>query len=272
MADQYSNAMKTADPTARVTQLLNVAEKQDSAGDLMGTNQSFGSAAATAKGIEDAQGRAAALNRVASAMARTDRPSEAKKLLKEVRKASEEIDDPEAKVWALSKMAHTYGRYLDGKDIATVYLKNCEEYAESVSRPEGKVESLLAVAYVYYCLAETEKTQSLLDRSLEAARALEDTRKRADSIANAAAYFSKMKKADEAKRVFDEAQQEAEKIQDSLSQAHALVHLGEKQIESNLKGTAQKTLGKAEEAADKVKDRSMRGPLMDKIYAARKRL
>ena len=80
-----------------------------------------------------------------------------------------------------------------------------------------------------------------------------------------------MKKTDDAKAAFQEAQQEAEKIEDPLSQAHALVHLGEKLNESNLKGAAHKILVKAEEAADKVKDQSMRGPLMEKIYAARKR-
>ena len=113
--------------------------------------------------------------------------------------------------------------------------------------------------------------QSLLDQSLEAARALEDTRKRADSMTNTAAYLAKMKKTDESKAAFAEAQKEAEKIEDSLSQAYALVHLGEKLNESNLKGSARKILEQAEEAADKVKDQSMRGPLMEKIYAARKR-
>lgn len=271
LTDQYQKAMQTADPTARVTNLLRVAQKQDAAGDFMGTEQTLASAAAAGKGIDDAEGRAAALNRVASAMARMDQPAEAKNLLKEVRKASDEIDDPESKVSTLTRMAYTHGKYLDDKDVAAIHLKNCEDIAGSVTRPEGKVESMLAVAYVYFGLSETDKMQSLIDQSLEAARALEDTRKRADSIANAAAYLSKMKKSDDAKAAFEEAHQGAEKIEDPLSQAHALVHLGEKLKESNLKAAAQKILLQAEEAADKVKDQSMRVPLMEKIYAARRR-
>jgi len=272
LSDQYRKAMQITNPTARVTQLLAVAKKQEKAGDVLGADQSLASAAAAAESIEDANGRAIALNRVASDMARMGRPSEAKNLLKGVRKACEKIDDPEAKVPVLTRMSYMYGKYLDGQDAASIYLKNCEEIAGTISRPEGKIEAMLEVALTYYGLGDQEKTQSLIDQSLEDALALEDARKRADSIANAAAMLSKMKKTDEAKTVFQEAQTKAGEIEDPLSQAHALVHLGEKLTESGLKGAAHKILVQAEEVADKVTDQSMRGPLMDKIFAARKRL
>jgi len=268
LSDQYQKAMQITDLNVRTTQLLSVSGKQKKAGDLMGAEQSLASAAVAAKGIEDVEGRAAALNRVAGAMARSD-VTKAKNLLKEVRKASEEIDDPEAKVSVLSRMAYGYGKYLEDKEVATAYLEKCQEIAATVSRPEGKIEAMLAVVYIYYGLEEAEKMQSLLEQTLETARSLEDTRKRADSIATAAAFLVKMKKTDEAKGIFGEAQKEAGKIEDPLSQAYSLIHLSEKLNESNLKGAARTVLGQAEKTADKVTDQSMRGPLIEKIYAAR---
>jgi tetratricopeptide (TPR) repeat protein len=272
LSDQYRKAMQITNPTARVTQLLAVATRQDQAGDMFGADQSLASAAAAAESIEDAKGRAIALNRVASDMARMGRRSDAKNLLKGVRKACDGIDDPETKVPVLTRMSYMYGKYLDAPDIASAYLKNCEEIAETISRPEGRIEAMLEVAYTHFGLGDEEKTQGLIDQSLEAARALEDARKRADSIANAAATLSKMKKTEEAKTVFQEAQAKTDEIEDPLSQAHALVHLGDKLIESGFTGAAQKILEQAEDVADTVTDASMRRPLMDKIFAARRRL
>ncbi|MCH5378313.1 MAG: hypothetical protein JJ992_30520 [Planctomycetes bacterium] len=57
---------------------------------------------------------------------------------------------------------------------------------------------------------------------------------------------------------------------DPLSQAYSYVHLSTALIESDRKGEAQKVLELAEASADKVTDQSMRGPLMDKIYATRR--
>jgi len=249
-----------------------VADRQRKARDMLGADRTLGSAAQAAAGIEDAIGRAIALNRVASAMARMDRLSEAKKVLRTVRQTSEEISEPESKVSVLTRMAYTYGKYLGKKDIASASLQQCEEIAGAIARPEGRIESLLEVALTYFGLGQSDRMQAVLDRSLEAARSLGDERQRADALADAGAILGKMKKADEAKKVFQEAQAAAEAIDDPLRQGHALVHLAQRLAEAGFKGAAQKILRQAEAVADKVADASMRGPLVEKIVATRKKL
>jgi tetratricopeptide (TPR) repeat protein len=269
---QYQQALQASDPTLRVSQLLTVAGKQNDAHDMAGAQRSLASAAESAKTISDAKGRAAASNRVASALARMNRPGEAKKLLREVSKAAEQIDEPEARITALTRMAYTYGKYANDLDVATAYLQTCEEAAEQVARPEGQVESMLEIAYVYYGLESSDRMQALLDRALQTARGLEDTRKQADALASAGAMLHKMKRAEEAKAVFQEAQSTSGQIADPLSRGYALIHLGKQLDASGLKSAAQKILQQAEQAADQVQDQSMRTPLMDAIYAARRGL
>ena len=270
LASQYRKALAEPDLTARVSQLLVVAEKQDKAGDLLGMQQSLNDAADAAKGIDDAKGKALALNRVAEAMGRAGQPTEARNLLREVSKAADQISEAEIKVTVLARMAYTYGKHLNSQDNADAYLKNCEELAAGIPRPEGQIDALLEIALTCHELAMADKAKGLSDQALKAARALEDARKRADAVANAAATLSKMNKADEAQVLFQEAEKLAGEIPDPMSRAYALLHLSDELKDVGRRTDAQKALQLAEAAADKVTDSSMRIPLLETIDRSRR--
>lgn len=267
---QYRAALKITDATLQVTELLRVAGKQRAAGDVQGLDTSLATAANAASRISDAKGRAMALNRVALTMARMERPAKAKDMLKQVRKAADEIPDAESKIAALSTMCRTYGEFLGEKDIATGYLNICDETVATIEEPAGRILAQLDVAYVRHTIGDTQTATEKVDQILEASRNLEDKRKRADRLADAAAVLAKMTKAEEAKAVFKEAQQAASEIDDSLSQAYAYLHLSGKLSDCGEKAAARKVLAIAEQTADKVGDQSMKLPLMEKIYAAKR--
>jgi hypothetical protein len=272
LASQYQEAMTIPDPTARVTQLLSIADQQDKAGDLLGTQTTLGSAAAAAKSIEDPSSRGFALNRVVATTAQIDSVTKAKDLLKEVRKAAEAITDPEAKVPVLARMAYNYGRYIDAMDTAQLYLKQCEEVAATIPRPEGQVAAMLDITLIHHGLENTDKANAVMDSTLDLARELEDVRKRADSLADAAALLFRMDQQETAEQVFAQSQQAAESLEDNLSKGFALLHLSTKLGEAGYRVEAQDVSQAAEDVADQVGDQSMRQPLVDKIYAARSRL
>jgi len=267
---QYRKVMAEPDLAARASQLLALADKQSKAGDLLGMEQSLNSAADAAKNLDDTKGKALTLNRVAEALGRTGRMAESKNLLREVSNAADQITEPEIKVTVLTQMAYTYGKYLNSQDIGTSYLKNCEAIAAGIPRPEGRIDALLEVAVAYHSLAAGDQATTLFEQSLDAARALEDVRKRADTVANAAAALSKMNLADESQATFQEAEKLAGEIPDAMSRAYALIHLSDKRRASGRRADAQKTLKLAEAAADKVTDSSMRGPLLETIDRSRR--
>ena len=239
---QYQQALQIADSELQVTQLLRVAEKQHSAGDAGGVDKSLTSAADAARRIRDAGGRATALNRIGMAMARMNRPSDAKNVFREVQKTAGEVSDAEARSALLTRMAYAYEKYLGEAREAADLLDRAEQSADQIARPEGRVEALLEVAYTHFGLGHEQQAQQRVEQTLEDARGLEDVRKRADSLASSAAIMVKMKQADAAKALFQESQKTATEIPDPLSRAYALVHLGTKLIEADMKGAAQKIL------------------------------
>lgn len=267
---QYRTALAEPDLAARVSRLLTVADKQSKAGDLLGMEQSLNAAAGAAKGMDDAKGRGLALNRVAEALGKAGRASEAKSLLREVSKAADQIAEDEIKVSVLSRMAYIYGKHLSSQDVATGYLKNCEEIAGGIQRPEGKIDALLEVALTYHELTFADQAKGLLDQSLQAARTLEDPRKRADSVANAAATLSRMAKTDQANAAFQDAEKAAGEIPDPISRAYAFLHLSDELKACGRRTDSQKALQQAEAAADKVTDSSMRLPLLETIDRSRR--
>jgi len=267
---QYRKVMAEADLAARASRLLAVAGKQHKAGDLLGMEQSLNSAADAAKNLDDAKAKALTLNRVAEAFGRAGRTVESKNLLREVSKAADQIGEAEIKITVLTRMAYTYGKHLNSLDIATSYLKNCEGIAAGIPRPEGRIDALLEVAVTYHELALADEAQGLFAQALEAARALDDGRKRADSVANAAAARSKMNQADEAQTTFQEAEKLAGEIPDAMSRAYALIHLSDRLKASSRRADAQRILKLAEAAADKVADASMRTPLLETIDRSRR--
>ena len=115
-----------------------------------------------------------------------------------------------------------------------------------------------------------DKAQGLSDQSLQAARALQDPRKRADAVANAAATLSKMGKTEDAGAAIQEAEKLAGAIADPMSRAYAFVHLSDALRAAGRRAEAQNALRQAEAAADKVTDSSMRIPLQETINRSRK--
>ena len=267
---QYRTALAEPDLAARVSRLLALADKQGKAGDLLGMEQSLNAAAGAAKGMDDAKGKGLALNRVAEALGKSGRASQAKSLLREVSKAADQIAEDEIRVSVLSRMSYVYGKHLGSQDVATGYLRNCEEIAAGIQRPEGKIDALLEVALTYHELTLADRAEALLNQSLQSARALEDPRKRADSVANAAATLGQMAKSDEANAAFQEAEKLAGEIPDPISRAYAFVHLSDKLKACGRRAGAQKALKQAEAAADQVTDSSLRIPLLETIDRSRR--
>ncbi len=268
--DQYRKAMTEPDLAARASQLLTIAERQRQAGDVLGMEQSLSSAADAAKRIGDAKPKALALNRVAEALGRADRMGECKSLLREVSTAADGIEEPEIKVTALTRMAYTYGKHLKNADIATAYLKTSEEIADGISRPEGRIDALLEVALTCHQLELAERAKGVSDKSLAAARGLDDVRKRADGVASGAATLSKMGKTDEAQATFLEAEKLIGEIPDPMSRSYAWIHLSDQYKAASRRPDAQRALQQAENAADKVTDSSLRNPLLETIDRSRR--
>jgi hypothetical protein len=270
LSEQYRQALQTADPAARVTRLLTVADKQHQAGDPRGMEQSLYAASNAADEIQDPIRRASALNRVATELAQRDRLGDARKLLKEVRRTAEQIEQPALRVPELARMGYIHARYLDNRNAAIACLDECEELADQVDpeRPEDAVAAKLLLAYTYHGLQMSDQADALLERTLAEAARLEDPRKRTDTTADAAAYLHKMKRDAQGDAAFQQAETFAEAIQEPLTRAHALVHLSQ-QLRTAGKGeAADRVLDQAETLADQV-DNSLRGTLLNKIREAR---
>jgi len=163
---------------------------------VLAMEQSLNSAADAAKRMDDAKGKALALNRVAEALGRAERAAESRSLLREVSRRPTRISEPRPKSRVLTRMAYTYGKHLNSRTSPPVTWKNSEEIADGISRPEGKIDALLEIAFTCH-ECDGGPGEGLSDKSLAAARGLEDSRKRADAVASSAATLSKMNKADE---------------------------------------------------------------------------
>jgi tetratricopeptide (TPR) repeat protein len=134
------------------------------------------------------------------------------------------------------------------------------------------VDGLLEIAYAYHGLSRTDAARTWLAKSLEAARAIEPPRTRAEALANAAAMLGKLQQEEAARATFDEAEQVAREIPDPISQAYALLHLGKKWGVAKLQGSAdaaRRLFDGAEAAADRITDSSLKNPLLETLRRAR---
>ncbi|MBC7854814.1 MAG: hypothetical protein IAF94_15385 [Pirellulaceae bacterium] len=272
VADQYAAALKQHDPVRKANELSKVAEKQNKSGDGLAAQSSLASAAIAAKEVTDPASRATCLNTVAAAMCRMEQVSDAKPLFNEAAKAAEEIKDADAKITPLIALASSSGTYLKNPDLAAEYLKKAEAAADAIGNPTIKAQALGRVATGYSKLPKEEDAKRVADKALEFARSQPSRKEKADTLAEVAAQFAKMKKAPESQAAFDEAEKEADLVEAPDGKAYAYLHLAKKLKEAGQKQPARDLLTKAEDIADHLKDGSLRGPLKTEIEVARKGL
>jgi hypothetical protein len=95
---------------------------------------------------------------------------------------------------------------------------------------------------------------------------------KADCQAEMAAAWHALGNADQAQAEFTAAEQTAATIEDKSSHAYALLNIAQKARAAKQAAVARKLLGAAQGVAEKVEDGSIRGPLVEEIDAALKKL
>ncbi len=267
LTEEYQEALALPNADGRARALIRVAKKQENAGDRAGAERSLDDATNASDEVTDPAPRAGVFNALADAQAKTGLFGDAKRSLKEVRKACEdESIDAEQKVIIYSKMAVTYGAYLKKKENAETYLEMAADLAVGVESPLGKVSSLMTVAEEFQKLDMASEADKLVTQSLEVAKSISDPRDQADAIASIASSLGQMGKEDQARTTFDEAIGTAEKIEDIVSKAHALADLAPKLAKVGRKSDARELLKKAAAAADKITgDKGLQNEVREKI-------
>lgn len=267
LSSRREKAKKIANALDRAKQLTSIANKQHNAGDVMGARETLNDATAAAVLIDTPAGQVEELNRVALAHAKMKSTSEAKDVLKTASKAIEKIDDASKKITGLTRIAISYGQYLDSSGIGKGFLQDAEALTSQIENPEFKAQSVMEIAYAWHRLESDKDAQRLIKETLDGCRAVEDSRKRSDALVEVAATLNRMKDP-EAEAVFSEAEEVVNQIEDKLSRAHALVYLGDKLGRVGRKTEAKKMFSQASKLADKV-DPSMRNELIVKINTSR---
>ena len=272
LSEQYKQALTLVNPESRATQLVNVALKQETAGDAIGAETSVTAAFEACAEIEDPIGRAGAFNRVAAAQGKLYLPGEAKDSLREVRDLAAEIESSEQKAILYAAMAVTYGKHLRDDDNAERYMKKAQTAVEEMDDPTGKLNAMLSVARSCAELELTGRADAAVQSALELAKSQEDARARANAITSIATALAEMNQAAKATATFDEAVEAAGAIDDPLSKAHALTDIAGFMIDAGSKGKAQATLMAANATADKIEDASLKAEVREKINQRQGRL
>lgn len=273
LTQQFQEATQIPDAGLRAKKLVTVAEKQKSAGDMLGVSSTLSAAKEAASSVPDPVSRANNLNLVAAAYARLEPGSEdVKKLLKDSAKAIAEIKDADAKIPALSDLAAYTGQYLKNPDAAAAHLKNAEAAAAQIALAGPRVASLMRIAQSYHKLENPAEAQRVVAQSLEFAGRQAEPRDRADCLAEIGGALYSMANAEAGKAALADAQTAAEQIQAGDSQAYALLRIAQKASAAKRKDVAQTLLDKAKDLALKVEDGSVRNPLIEDIDTALKAL
>lgn len=273
LQQQYQQALKTTDARSRAIRLIQIAYKQQNAGDLQGAQTSVGAAANAAREIANANEKAETLASVAYAAGAVGWITEASSLAKETRGAIEKADDPTIAASATAKMAVVYGKFLDNATAAETYLKQAEEVAGKIETPDQRATALLAVAGRRHEVAHTDEAQRVADAALEAIRTLEDPRRRADLLGEAAEQYHKIGQTDQAITLLDEAEAAVDAIEKNLvSQSYALLNLAERCHAVGQKDRAARTFKKAEDTAYKIAEQGEKDPVLQRLNKQRDKL
>jgi hypothetical protein len=273
LAQQYSAALQVSDAGLRARRLVGVADKQQQAGDRRGTASSLAAAKEAALSVADPASQSNTLNYVAAACVRLDAPSDdVKLLLKESAKAIERIEDAGAKVLPLADLAAATSLHLKNSDAALAHLQTAEQAAGQIELPPSRVQAWGRIAGAYGAIGQDAQADRVMSMAQTYADEQSEARARADCLAEIGAAWHALNRSEPSQTAFTAAQQAAATIEEAQSQAYALLHIAQKEAAARQKGEAKKLLLAAQDVALKVKDSSIRGPLVEEIDAALKKL
>jgi tetratricopeptide (TPR) repeat protein len=269
--EELAKAKNTSNPALRAKRLVAVASKQRDAGDASGAESSLKMALTSCDKIEDIDDRLKALNGVAEALAQTGDKTEAEAVLKQVKGEYPKIADGLSKVQIVTKMAEIYGRYLGKPRTAVRFLGDVASSAEAIPDAALRIEAMSGIAVAYHHFDATAEYEGQMQKTLDAARAVEDDRARTEGLLTVANGLSELKKDDQAKQLIAEADKLIDTIAEPHSRAYALVSLARAWDAAGEKASAKEAISRADDVADET-DSSLRGPLKEKIAATRKEL
>jgi tetratricopeptide (TPR) repeat protein len=267
LTEQYRAALATPSPGGRVIKLVEVAKAQHDAGDASGAEQSLRDAAEAAGEItDDPYGLAMAFNDIAEMQGRCRLKGKAKDSIGQVRNALDKIEDPKQRVAVLSKMALTYGLYLDNKTAAEVRMDQAKELVDELEQPADKVDGLMDLAQSLQKMEMTEQADGMVEAAIEAAKTIEHPRDRCDAVIAVASRLVTMNQKEKAVARFEEAIAATEAIEAPASQAHALAEIGLAMGRAGMYDRAEALFQQASDLAyDKVTDAGLQAEITQKL-------
>ena len=273
LTQQFQDALKVSDSSLRARRLIAVAEKQKTAGDISGMSTSLGAAKEAAAAITDPVSQANSLILVAGAYARLDQSTDqVKQLLRDAGKSIDRIEAVDAKVLPLADLAAATSQHLQNADAAAFHLKAAEQASEKIELPPSRVRALGRIGRAYSKARLDSEAERVMSQASDLAAGQSDPRVKADCQAELAAAWHALGDADQAQAEFTAAKQSAATIADKSSHAYALLNIAEKARTAKQAALGRKLLLEAQDVAEKVEDGSIRGPLVEEIDAALKKL
>jgi tetratricopeptide (TPR) repeat protein len=266
---QFRKASQLPNAERRAQRLIQLAIKQDTAGDTSGARRSLEFAQRSCDEIQDPLGRAKATNNLAAAQAKTRLRSQAGDSLKTVESLVDDVSDVESRIAILTKAAHTYGSELSNKRRSMSLLSKSEKLVESMDDARSQTRALCRLAYANYLLGSRDEADTFLEHAVQSRDEISDLRQRSDTTAYVAAMCQRMENTELASKLFDDAIHLARSITDSVSKAHGLVELADKLSDAKLRSQAMQILNEAETAADSIQDRGLRTEVLEKIATQR---
>ena len=266
---QYEDALKIPAAYPRASRLIGIASQQIKKNNEIGADKTLTSAAAAADKIDNADQRADVYLSIFAIRATTGQAVVSKDLLKEAAKATDEIELQGQKFGKLLRLAEAYARDLEKQATASGHLAKAEEILAQLSDTE-QLQANIQLSGTLAVTGDADRSQQLLDSTIEAARQLEDVRKKSDLLGQAAALLFELDRGSDAQPLLDEASGVASGIKDPEGRAFALASLGRQLMLASQAARASGFLKQAQSAAEEVGDPAMRSSIMDEIAGTRK--
>jgi len=262
LAAEKAKALKMSDPVARSHNLVTVADRQRKVGDVMGAKSTLSAAEDAAQTVEEPASKARSLVQIAASRLRGGDLVDGGNTLKQAEKAVDGIVDPAAKAEVLAEMAGAY--QAESPDKANYMLSQAKDEVEKVTDPEQKGLASVRVAAALVKADKKEAAQTFIDAAADLARPLEDMRRRADALADAAILELKLD-AEKGAALLTEAKAAADGADSPYTQAHAHLSIAKKLAAAGKKGDARTQADKSMDLSDKVGDSSLRSELKEQI-------
>ena len=191
--------------------------------------------------------------------------------------AAKKVENPEQKVYALSKVARAQIALKQGVQAEDT-LKEAEALAKTLTDPQGKTLGLLSVARAYGEANNSAGVERLLGESLSSVDSISTDglegaeleaviKAKVECLASIGLAQARLAKKEESNKSFNDAETLAGQITDPLKLSNALLDIGEKLIDAGRPASGQTVLEKAKVQAQKVPG-SIKQPVLDKIERA----